>query len=213
MARRVKKIVTVQRDFRRVALLGCLLLSFGFAALLRSNRSEPMKATPKMPTETSAPAAKTATPEMAASLTSLEPKVLEPKVAYAAVTPPALAPRVHLSTTRKTIVVHFGYKSSSLSQKDKQRLLLEALPGSDDLKLAHITIVGHSDSDGREEYNYALSLRRAESVMLALGKIVETKECVSLKAVGSSKPIFVGELEDRAASRRVEIDIEYAPLP
>ncbi len=208
MTRRVKKIVTVQRDFRRVALFGCLLLSLGFATLFRSNRPEPMKPTQKASTETAAPTAKTAAQEPATSLASLEPKV-----AYAAITPPAIAPTSHLTTVRKTIVVHFGYNRSSLSQKDKQRMLLEALPNSSQLRVTHITIVGHSDSDGREEYNYALSLKRAESVMLALGNIVETKECVSLKAVGSSNPIFVGDLEDRAASRRVEINLEYASSP
>jgi outer membrane protein OmpA-like peptidoglycan-associated protein len=216
MTRKVKKIVTIQRDYRRVAILCCLMLLGGFTVFFRSNRSESLgKMTPqKNSAETVVPV--TAKLPMAESTSSMPSPWLsiEPQTLYAT-QPPAssLISASQAASTRKTIVVHFEYNSNTLSEKDKLRILSEILPESDALRITHITIAGHADSEGQEERNQVLSLKRAESVMLALGTSVESKEKLALKAFGSTKAIRNGSDEDKAASRRVEIDIDYALTP
>ncbi|MBA4352119.1 MAG: hypothetical protein C0427_12845 [Rhodobacter sp.] len=71
-----------------------------------------------------------------------------------------------------------------------------------------LEIAGHTDSQGSEEGNRALSQARAEAVLLALqGRRVEVSE---MRAVGygESRPIADNETEDgREANRRIEFTL------
>ena len=78
-----------------------------------------------------------------------------------------------------------------------------------------LEIAGHTDSQGSEEGNRALSQARAEAVLLALqGRRVEVSE---MRAVGygESRPIADNETEEgRDANRRIEFTlIGAAPAP
>ncbi len=80
-----------------------------------------------------------------------------------------------------------------------------------------LEIAGHTDSQGSEEGNRALSQARAEAVLLALqGRRVEVSE---MRAVGygETRPIADNETEEgRDANRRIEftlIGAEPAPAP
>lgn len=67
-------------------------------------------------------------------------------------------------------------------------------------------IVGHTDSKGSEEYNYALGLRRAEAVrdkLIELG--VDQNKILGIQSRGESDPIATNETEEgRAENRRIE---------
>jgi OOP family OmpA-OmpF porin len=75
-----------------------------------------------------------------------------------------------------------------------------------------LEIAGHTDSQGSEEGNRALSQARAEAVLLALqGRRVEVGQ---MRAVGygESRPIADNETEDgREANRRIEFTLIGAP--
>ncbi|MEY4871114.1 MAG: hypothetical protein RLZZ563_444 [Pseudomonadota bacterium] len=75
-----------------------------------------------------------------------------------------------------------------------------------------LEIAGHTDSQGSEEGNRALSQARAEAVLLALqGRRVEVSE---MRAVGygEAQPIADNETEEgREANRRIELNLIGAP--
>jgi len=84
--------------------------------------------------------------------------------------------------------------------------LADFLLDNQDFKLS---IAGHTDSDGREEFNLQLSQERAEAIMEYLvffGNVTEDR--ISAKGYGSSIPI-VEEIteEDKKLNRRVEFNL------
>lgn len=71
-----------------------------------------------------------------------------------------------------------------------------------------IDVVGHTDSDGTEEYNQALSIRRANSVRdYLVSKGVDTS-IIDVSGEGETNPVASNKTrEGRAQNRRVEISI------
>ncbi len=73
----------------------------------------------------------------------------------------------------------------------------------------HLAISGHTDSDGREEFNLQLSQERAEAIMEYLvyfGNIPEDR--IEAKGYGSSKPLVEETTdENKNLNRRVEFEI------
>ncbi|MEQ8241965.1 OmpA family protein [Fulvivirga sp.] len=68
-------------------------------------------------------------------------------------------------------------------------------------------ISGHTDSDGREDFNLKLSQERADIIkeyLVYFGNVNESK--ISAKGYGSSKPIATGS-EKKSLNRRVEFEI------
>lgn len=79
------------------------------------------------------------------------------------------------------------------------------------LKANHIsiTISGHTDNIGSDEYNKALSLSRAASVSDWLIKNGIDKETISVKGYGTELPIVNNDSEEnRSTNRRVEFKIK-----
>jgi OOP family OmpA-OmpF porin len=74
-----------------------------------------------------------------------------------------------------------------------------------------ITVEGHTDSDGVPIENLQLSRNRAEAVRAAL--VERGIDAASIEAVGfgSERPVVVGGVEDKNASRRVEFRVVTAP--
>jgi len=74
---------------------------------------------------------------------------------------------------------------------------------------SHVSIVvsGHADSTGADEYNQALSLRRATAVKGYLVKNLRVpSQRIAVKAYGAGMPVASNSTEKgRAANRRVEI--------
>ena len=74
------------------------------------------------------------------------------------------------------------------------------------------TIVGHTDNEGDEENNRALSQARADTVMhYLIGRGVEA-ERLSAEGVGSDQPVEDNATQfGRARNRRVEFRLGAAP--
>jgi len=67
-----------------------------------------------------------------------------------------------------------------------------------------LTIIGHTDSTGPEEYNMQLSLRRAQSAADYLES--QGIDSITVKGMGESEPVADnGTREGRAKNRRVEV--------
>lgn len=100
----------------------------------------------------------------------------------------------------------FPVGKATLSEKDFTLLgkVTEALQG---LKGIEVTVQGHADSTGNEEFNRRLSEKRAETVRqyLISSKVVPAKH-VKVDAMGSAQPVRTNETSrGRAQNRRVDI--------
>lgn len=73
-----------------------------------------------------------------------------------------------------------------------------------------ITVEGHTDSDGGEQENLILSQLRAIAVRDALVERGLDPDSVSAEGFGSTLPVLVDGVEDKAASRRVEFRVVAA---
>ena len=73
----------------------------------------------------------------------------------------------------------------------------------------NLKISGHTDSEGREEFNLKLSQERAEAIreyLIFFGNVPESR--ITAKGYGSSKPIVMENSEDdKKLNRRVEFQI------
>jgi outer membrane protein OmpA-like peptidoglycan-associated protein len=73
----------------------------------------------------------------------------------------------------------------------------------------NLRISGHTDSDGKEDFNYELSQRRAEAIqsyLIHYGKIDYSR--IEAKGYGSSRPLIKEETAaDKKLNRRVEFQI------
>ena len=75
-----------------------------------------------------------------------------------------------------------------------------------------ITIVGHTDSQGADEYNAKLSLARAESVKNYLTSQGVPSDRIRAEGMGETQPIADNQSADgRANNRRVEIVLARSP--
>jgi outer membrane protein OmpA-like peptidoglycan-associated protein len=107
---------------------------------------------------------------------------------------------------RLTVHLHFDtdkavIRKGDLGELHKAIQFVEKYPG------ATISVEGHTDSQGSDEYNQALSERRAEAVkkyLLDHGAVKPDK--VTSKGFGESRPVATNDTADgRAQNRRVEI--------
>jgi len=72
----------------------------------------------------------------------------------------------------------------------------------------YIDVMGHTDADGSEVYNQALSERRAAAVANYLSARGVQSARLATKGFGEMKPIASNEtVEGKAANRRVEIKL------
>ncbi|MDO9515091.1 MAG: OmpA family protein [Syntrophales bacterium] len=103
-------------------------------------------------------------------------------------------------------VVSFDHDKATI--KASYRTLLEAI-GTAMTERPQVSIVlsGYADSTGTDEYNQALSLRRATAVKGYLVKKLGIQpQRIALKAYGAGMPVASNSTEEgRAANRRVEI--------
>ena len=77
-----------------------------------------------------------------------------------------------------------------------------------DDRVVDVKIVGHTDSDGTEAYNQALSVRRATSVRDYLATKGVNPSLMSVSGMGESQPVASNKTrEGRAQNRRVEVSI------
>lgn len=110
--------------------------------------------------------------------------------------------------------VLFDFDSHTLKQAAEQSLndLKVLIEGSD---VITVTVVGHTDSKGSEQYNQALSLKRANAVRDWLTASGIATELIAAEGRGEAEPAAPNTHSDgrdnpegRAKNRRVAITIE-----
>jgi len=95
-----------------------------------------------------------------------------------------------------------GLKKSSLVELNKVLKLLQITP---DLK---IEISGHTDSDGNDDFNLELSINRAKAVVNWLIENNISKDRLSFKGYGETKPLEENNsISNKAKNRRTELTI------
>ncbi len=101
--------------------------------------------------------------------------------------------------------IHFNVDSAKIKDKKSLKILsrlAQILKKYPDYK---ICIVGHTDSDGEEDYNLYLSVARAESVRRYLKRKGIPASRMQIAGFGESQPIDTNETpEGKARNRRVE---------
>jgi len=114
-----------------------------------------------------------------------------------------------------TLVLYFDFDEGGLTERTQRQLQIVAdiLQTDPDKKL---TISGHTDALGTEEYNDELSSQRAESVLEALVRLGVKESQIVTVAKGQSqprRPNFTETGEDnpsgRRANRRTEIYLDF----
>ena len=105
--------------------------------------------------------------------------------------------------------VLFAFDRSDLTEDARRRVA--AAGGSIDRLSGGraISVEGHADARGSDEYNIKLSLRRAETVRAELHRGGLALERMRVVGHGESQPVADNETDEgRAQNRRVEIVIE-----
>ncbi len=105
-------------------------------------------------------------------------------------------------------VIYFDHDRSDI-QPSYRTLLENVSTAMTNKPLLSIVLSGHADSTGTEEYNNALSLKRANVVKgYLLKNSTISPERIAVKAYGESMPTASNDTEeDRALNRRVEFDV------
>ncbi|WP_054029640.1 OmpA family protein [Desulfatitalea tepidiphila] len=107
-------------------------------------------------------------------------------------------------------LILFDYDSADI--KDRNQVIMERIIARmNEVPEARATITGHTDTIGREEYNLALSDRRARAVHQSiLAARPEFAERLEVKGVGPFDPLYDNGLpEGRSLNRTVTVTLEY----
>jgi len=100
--------------------------------------------------------------------------------------------------------VNFAYDKSDISSEYIPRIK-EAVSFMNENSNYTVIVDGHTDSRGGEEYNLALSLRRANAVANELTKQGIDKSKIMVNGYGETNPIATNKTQDgRAQNRRVD---------
>ena len=104
--------------------------------------------------------------------------------------------------------VYFNYDSSKLDENAKSILDEIAANIIADKSNFDISIQGHADSRGSNDYNYKLSLVRAQAIKDYLTSKNIANSLISISGKGETEPVAPNNTEaGRAANRRVELTI------
>ena len=128
-------------------------------------------------------------------------------VAKKAPPPPPAAPTYEKFTLAAEAL--FDHDKSTVKQAGKDALhALDNKIKSKGATVVDIDVIGHTDSDGSEEYNQALSIRRAESVRNFMVSEGIDASIIDVSGKGELSPVADNRTrEGRALNRRVEIHV------
>lgn len=102
---------------------------------------------------------------------------------------------------RIAMASHFDFDKSELKEQDKQSI--DQLMASIGKLHGQISIVGHTDYQGSDDYNVKLSLRRAEAVKAYMqSKLDASRYDWEVKYYGESKPLVEGVSKQANAENR-----------
>jgi len=126
----------------------------------------------------------------------------------AAAPPPPPAPTAP-ATKRKLVLrgVNFDFDKSNI-RSDARPVLDEAARTLKEYGDVRISVGGHTDSRGTDQYNKALSVRRAQAVAEYLAARGVARSRMQIDGYGESRPVASNETDDgRAQNRRVELSV------
>jgi outer membrane protein OmpA-like peptidoglycan-associated protein len=133
----------------------------------------------------------------------VQPAPPEPPPAPVAAPPPA-------APMKKKLVlrgVNFDFDKANI-RDDARPVLDEAINTLKEAGEIELSVEGHTDSVGTEEYNQGLSVRRANSVADYLADGGIARDRMSVKGFGESQPVATNDTDDgRAQNRRVELKV------
>ena len=121
-----------------------------------------------------------------------------------------LAQKMGYKVVEKYALILFDFDSSAI--KDRNRVIVDRIISRlREIPSATVTIVGHTDIIGTEDYNLKLSERRAKAVydqMIEAG--LTAGENITHQGVGPSFPLYDNTLpEGRALNRTVTVNLAY----
>jgi outer membrane protein OmpA-like peptidoglycan-associated protein len=118
-----------------------------------------------------------------------------------AVTPPPGQPAV----TKKSFIVFFDFDRSNVTAEG-QKTINDAAAAAKAGNAAQVSVTGHADRAGSEQYNLALSMRRAEVVKAGLIRLGVPASLIVVVAKGESQPLVnTADGVREPQNRRVEI--------
>jgi OOP family OmpA-OmpF porin len=104
--------------------------------------------------------------------------------------------------------VHFAFDSAALD--DQARTTIDkVVEAAERAEAPHISVTGHADRAGPEDYNMKLSIRRADAVRDALVERGIPAERISVAGRGESEPLIpTGDGVRNRVNRRAEIILQ-----
>jgi outer membrane protein OmpA-like peptidoglycan-associated protein len=104
-------------------------------------------------------------------------------------------------------ILYFYHDSVDLTT-ESQALLQKVFSTIRDRAHVDISVVGHTDTLGRKEYNYALSLKRAKAVAAILREHGVDPSILNITSHGKDNPLVpTGDQVPEPRNRRVEITV------
>ncbi|MBN2568950.1 MAG: OmpA family protein, partial [Deltaproteobacteria bacterium] len=118
-----------------------------------------------------------------------------------------MAQVVEEATAENPPVVNFDFNSAAINPSYLPLLDKIGIDIKDKLSRATITVAGHADAIGSDEFNNRLSMKRAQAVKKYLMETYRIpSELILIEAYGESRPLVPNDSEEnRALNRRVEI--------
>jgi len=92
--------------------------------------------------------------------------------------------------------VYFGYDEAGIQQSERDRLDANA-QCIEKTKNKQVLLLGHTDTSGTEEYNIALSERRAQSVADFMARLGSDPARLQVVPKGETEPTGLGDDKDR----------------
>jgi OOP family OmpA-OmpF porin len=129
----------------------------------------------------------------------------------AALAPPPPPPAPAPAPVQKKIIlrgVNFDFDKANI-RPDAAPILKEAATILKDNATLKVSVEGHTDAKGSDDYNLKLSMRRAAAVKAFLVKEGVAEGRLSTRGLGESQPVASNETDDgRAQNRRVELKVQ-----
>ncbi len=129
--------------------------------------------------------------------------------AIVAAPPPPPSPPPPPPVQKKMVLrgVNFDFDKSNI-RPDAVPVLKEAASILKENSSVKVTVEGHTDAKGSDEYNLKLSNRRAAAVKAFLVQEGVAESRLSTRGLGESQPVASNETDDgRAQNRRVELKV------